>query len=490
VLKKAFSPVIYVILALAILITLFCTAAPALAAGSTTSIRIIKYADDGITVLADKTVTYDWMEKMLPVLGDGKIHYYHQGPIFEGELWDPTETQNLKDKGAVKGTAVKDLCDLVGGMSPGDEISLVAVDKYHEEFGYDNIYQPAANQGTIAVCWYNGEDALIGEKYGEGYPGNNAFRTALQVVFMVNNKNSEGNYVFGNTDMKETMPQEKYQHFYEGEYPSTNGLSGKWIAELRIYTGGIKPGQQIDYTVKDYFGAAPAGTTDTGSSIPWVAIGLGAAGIILAGTSFFIFKNVTLLNVKRGSVLVIGVVLIIAAVITGVIGAQSTSSVESKWRVTVVGKGGTEKVMSIKDLKKLPSYTGRGGLFTTTGIVNGPWEGKGVLLSELAKLVGGMEQDDIIMVSAEDGYSSVFDYDQVSGDINTYSYENESIKETGHGELNIILMYQRDGSDLTEDDGKPLRIAVVGADNLLTEGNMWVKWVNRIEVLKIKTPAQ
>ncbi len=35
-------------------------------------IRIVKYAEDGVTVLAEKTVDYRWMEENLDVIGDGK----------------------------------------------------------------------------------------------------------------------------------------------------------------------------------------------------------------------------------------------------------------------------------------------------------------------------------------------------------------------------------------------------------------------------------
>jgi hypothetical protein len=146
------------------------------------------------------------MEKNLKVYGDGKAHYYHQGPIFEGDLWDPDEINNLKDKGAVKGTAVKDLCDQVNGMAAADEVMLVAVDKWHTEFAYSNIYEPLDIQGTIALCWYNGEDAKEGERYGVGYPANNAYRTAMQIVFMAGTTNREGKYVFGKTDMKTALP--------------------------------------------------------------------------------------------------------------------------------------------------------------------------------------------------------------------------------------------------------------------------------------------
>ncbi len=114
---------------------------PVVAAGATTELQIVKYAADGATVLDETTVSYQWMEEHLPVYGDGDTHYYHQGPIFEGDMWDPSETQNLKDKGAVMGTNARDLCDLVGGMRPGDEVSFVAVDGWHTEFAYENIYE-------------------------------------------------------------------------------------------------------------------------------------------------------------------------------------------------------------------------------------------------------------------------------------------------------------------------------------------------------------
>ncbi|MDG6257091.1 MAG: argininosuccinate synthase, partial [Methanomicrobiaceae archaeon] len=49
-------------------------AAPAAAA--TTEVHVVKYANDGTTVLAETTVDYTWMEANLPVYGDGVTHYY------------------------------------------------------------------------------------------------------------------------------------------------------------------------------------------------------------------------------------------------------------------------------------------------------------------------------------------------------------------------------------------------------------------------------
>ncbi|MEI6309208.1 MAG: hypothetical protein WCP58_06170, partial [bacterium] len=253
----------------------------ALAAGATNSLTVVKYGGNGNEVLAEKTVTYQWLEENLPVQGDGLTHYYFQGPIFEGDMWDPLEMTNLKDKGAVKGTDIKDLCELVGGMSPGDEVMVAAVDGWHSDFAYSNIYQPLDRQGKIALCWYNGEEAKSGENYGTGYPGNGSFNTAIQMVFMPKTQNGEGKFVFGNSDMKVCLPQEKYQHFYEG-FPSTNGLSGKWISEVRIYTGGV-PMNLVPERMQN----PPASNNSH-----WPAYAFGAlAAILLAFATTFMVKQ-------------------------------------------------------------------------------------------------------------------------------------------------------------------------------------------------------
>jgi len=95
--------------------------------------------------------------------------------------------------------------------------------------------------------------------------------------------------------------------------------------------------------------------------------------------------------------------------------------------------------------------------------------------------VGGIGPSDGVLVSATDGYSSVFGHDQLAGDLPTY--DPVTMKEVPHEELGLILMYEQDGKPLSYDDGKPLRMAVVGSERLLTEGFYWVRWVDRIEVI-------
>ncbi len=234
-------------------------AATLVLADPTTEIKVARYAENGI-LLDQKTVTYRWMENNLPIYGDGKTHYYHQGPVFEGDKWDPDETTNFKDKGAVKGTNVKDLCDLVGGMSPGDTVMIRSFDGYHLEFGYDNVYRPRSRQGPLVLCWYCGEGIEgFGEHQGVGYSPDYSVGMRL-VIFADNSTNLEDKHVFGNWDMHECLP-EKCHHFYD-LYPSTNGFSAKWVDEIRIYNRGFS-GQE-GAPVKSLSVMEPDTETETG----------------------------------------------------------------------------------------------------------------------------------------------------------------------------------------------------------------------------------
>lgn len=261
---------------------LLLAAAGAAAAAPTTELHVVKIAGDGTTILNETTVDYRWMEKNLPVLGDGVTHYYHQGPIFEGEKWDPNETANFKDRGAVKGTNIRDLAELVGGAEPGDEVMVKAADGYHVEFAYENVYLPDPRQGPIGITWYNGDETGAGERQGTGYVPE--FYNGMRLTFFADNStNAEGLHVYGNQDMYETLP-EAAQHFYD-LLPSTSGLSVKWVDEVRVYEGGYQGERSA--LVKSLQGttasadATTAGNVETPLSLLPALLAIGAAGLFL-----------------------------------------------------------------------------------------------------------------------------------------------------------------------------------------------------------------
>lgn len=216
-----------------ILITGICIS---ICSASTTEVRLVRYAADGVTILNERLVDYKWMESNLPVLGDGSTHYFHQGPIFEGDIWNPAEDENLRDMGAVKGTDLRDLCELVGGMSEGETITLRASDGMRRTFPYGNVYNPESRQGPMGITWYHHEDGYVPD-----------YQTGMRLIFFADTStNPEGKNVFGVSDKRATFPEE-YWYFYNGQYPTTTGLSVQFLNEIIINSEAEPTGSiQID----------------------------------------------------------------------------------------------------------------------------------------------------------------------------------------------------------------------------------------------------
>jgi DMSO/TMAO reductase YedYZ molybdopterin-dependent catalytic subunit len=197
-----------------------------------TSLTITKYYING-TVENTTTVTYQWLEAHLTVQGDGTTHYYTEGPTFDpNNLWDPTEIcpgDSLKDKGALKGTDLKDLCNLVGGAAHGDTVQVMAADGYNDVFDAENIYSPVARQGPIVICWWN--NGLYTGAWTDGM---------LLAFFTTVGRTSDGLLIFGHQDMHDCLPSSNWHWYYDGaiQYPSTNGMYLKWVSQINVYAGG------------------------------------------------------------------------------------------------------------------------------------------------------------------------------------------------------------------------------------------------------------
>ena len=225
-----------ILITLVICILLFAVPAPA----ATTQLHIVKYANDGTTILSEKTLSYQELESSLPVQGDGVTHYYNQGPVFiddpdpatqEQLRWNPSEDSNAfpeKDMGAVKGTDLRDLCNLVGGMSSADSLKIKASDGFTKEFAYKNVYTPPSRQGPMVITWY---------KDGQ-YP-DSGYTDGMKLVFFADTSvNPWGEHVFGNFDWHESADPQYWYYYQSGEekYPTTTGLSAKYISEVLIYS--------------------------------------------------------------------------------------------------------------------------------------------------------------------------------------------------------------------------------------------------------------
>jgi PKD repeat protein len=251
---------------------------------ATTQVHVVKYASDGTTILAEQTLTYQQMRDMLPLMGDGVTHYYAQGPVFiddddeateQALRWNAAEDTNVleKDMGAAMGTNLKDLCDLVGGMSPGDILRVKASDGMTKDFAYENVYGYSAHEGPIVLTWYtdfNTEDAIPGIYPDTGYSD------GMRLVWFADETaNPWGIHAFGNWDWHEAAAPEYWYYYVQGgeNYPTTTGLSVKVVSELKILSTTGPAAPVAAFTSDKQSGTAPLTVqfTDesTGSPTAW-----------------------------------------------------------------------------------------------------------------------------------------------------------------------------------------------------------------------------
>ncbi|MCM2467023.1 molybdopterin-dependent oxidoreductase [Methanoculleus oceani] len=186
-----------------------------------------------------------------------------------------------------------------------------------------------------------------------------------------------------------------------------------------------------------------------------------------------------MIPVHRTYPILLAVVLIGAATfVSGCLGPTAAAD-EVAWNLTLAGN--PETVLTLAEIRALPAVEGYGYSVSTVGIKYGPNRYRGVLLSDLVETAGGAGADDLIYVSAEDGYLWVFDTAQLRGE--EFFTFDENLREIPAPPLNVILAYDRDGEPLAYEEGGPLRLVVITeSPDVITEGSPWVKWVDRIEV--------
>jgi len=147
--------------------------------------------------------------------------------------------------------------------------------------------------------------------------------------------------------------------------------------------------------------------------------------------------------------------------------------------LTIVGADGNEVTLFSKDLAKMQSITFDGGSKTGRGIVNvGNYTG--VKLIDLCNLVG-VNSSNTIAVKASDDYTVTYTYDQVANGIGFTTFDDSGETATATQPLYLILAYWFNGENIDSDNG-PLKVMVVGAEGLLTPGNVAAKMIVEINI--------
>jgi len=149
--------------------------------------------------------------------------------------------------------------------------------------------------------------------------------------------------------------------------------------------------------------------------------------------------------------------------------------------LTVIGGDGTQVVLNATSMAALQSYTAPAGFKSSGGLIAAVGTYTGVPVVTLLNLVGGITSDQTLTITASDGYSMVYTYNQVMGkDFTTYDPVTGSEKAPTQN-MTLCVNYFVNGTALPSDEG-PLRVGVLGPEGLLTEGHFWTKMTTTLQV--------
>lgn len=172
-----------------------------------------------------------------------------------------------------------------------------------------------------------------------------------------------------------------------------------------------------------------------------------------------------------------------ACATSSAVNTQASSQASTDKILTLVGpKGGN--IFTLAQLEELPVTEGQAGIKSSTGQITIPESFKGVALKDLVTYLNvAFDPSMGVTITAEDGYSMTFSYDQVmNGDFIAYDPATGN-ELPNHDPLIAILAYEHNGQPLNSKEEGTLRIVVVSTkNNQVVDGHWSVKWVNQVEV--------
>jgi len=194
--------------------------------------------------------------------------------------------------------------------------------------------------------------------------------------------------------------------------------------------------------------------------------------------------------------LFVSIILILAIITSGLTGCGSTTTVISTVLPTTTNTATTAALnivsgtrtnkLTMADIKAMTPVTGSTGLITSSGTIDFPYDLTGVALSDIVKTVGGITANDAVKISAKDGYSMTLSYNQVMNGTGFPTYDSTTGKEvTPVNNIVVFIAYEQNGQAIGDDIG-PLRMCIM-APGQLTDGQWWVKWVQKIEIIPLQT---
>jgi hypothetical protein len=186
---------------------------------------------------------------------------------------------------------------------------------------------------------------------------------------------------------------------------------------------------------------------------------------------------------KRKKLFITFLIMIAALALTAAAAGCSASKPAVAAILQLTGTTGN-KSFTLDQIKALPVPEGWGGNKSSAGVITVPASFKGVALKDVVAALGGSYDNTMgVTLTAQDGYSMTFSYDQVmSGNFTAYDPATGSELAT-HDPLTAILAYEQNGKLLDPVQDGTLRLQVVSAkNNQVVDGHWTEKWVVKMDV--------
>jgi hypothetical protein len=155
--------------------------------------------------------------------------------------------------------------------------------------------------------------------------------------------------------------------------------------------------------------------------------------------------------------------------------------------LTVVGGDGTTKTLTSIEISALEAYAAQGAS-RSGGQIKAAGTYTGIAVSDLIALVGGMQDGQTLTTTAQDGYTTTYNYKQVVLGQDFTTYDSSGNVAVATRPLKLTVIYYFEGAALASGDG-PLMMGVLGAEGLATAGNVWEKMVVKLTVNPVATPT-
>lgn len=142
---------------------------------------------------------------------------------------------------------------------------------------------------------------------------------------------------------------------------------------------------------------------------------------------------------------------------------------------------------TLNNLTTLDNITGQGCYINQAGKITGPNLYTGITISMLLGTIPSLPTNCTFQAIASDDYTRNYSMNELNGHVTIF---NETGAEIGIGNLTMIIAYKENSVFLDNITKGPLRIAFIGLEPSITDSELWLSSLNKIEITTIPPGPQ